>query len=54
MITTLPVVMGCKWHCRSGEGGALGMYRSDTVNSKSFVDKDFLRIKWIFQLNSTL
>ena len=25
-------------------------YRSDTVNSKPFVGKVFLRIKWIFEL----
>ena len=25
-------------------------YRSGTVNSKSFVGKDFLRIKWKFEL----
>ena len=25
-------------------------YRSGTVNSKSFVGKDFLRIKWNFEL----
>ena len=29
-------------------------YRSGTVNSKSFVGKDFLRIKWKFELNSAL
>ena len=28
--------------------------RSGTVNSKSFVGKDFLRIKWKFKLNTTL
>ena len=26
------------------------MYRSGTVNSKSFVGKDLLRIKWDFEL----
>ena len=25
-------------------------YRSDTVNSKSFVGKDFLRVKWKYEL----
>ena len=29
-------------------------YRSGTVNSKSFVGKVLLRIKWKFELNSTL
>ena len=33
----------------------MGMgYRSGTVNSKSFVGKDFLWIKWKFELNYTL
>ena len=27
-----------------------GHYRSGTVNSKSFVGKDLLRIKWNFEL----
>ena len=29
-------------------------YRSGMVDSKSFVGKLFLRIKWKFELNSTL
>ena len=29
-------------------------YRSETVNSKSFVGKLFLRIKWKFESNSAL
>ena len=29
-------------------------YRSGTVNSKSFVGKVLLRIKWKFELNNTL
>ena len=29
-------------------------YRSDTVNSNSFVCNDFLRIKWKFKLNYAL
>ena len=29
-------------------------YRSGTVNSKSFVGKVLLQIKWKFELNSTL
>ena len=34
--------------------GCLYHYRSGTVNSKSFVGKDFLRIKWKFDLNYAL
>ena len=30
------------------------IYRSGTVNSKSFVGKVLLRIKWKFELNYTL
>ena len=29
-------------------------YRLGTVNSKSFVSKDFLQIKWKFELNYAL
>ena len=34
-----------------GRGGGEGTYRSGTVNSKSFVGKVLLRIKWKFELN---
>ena len=34
--------------------GIMFMYRSGTVNSKSFVSKVLLRIKWKFKLNYTL
>ena len=32
----------------------VNIYRSGTVNSKSFVGKVLLRIKWKFELNDTL
>ena len=35
-------------------GTGLIYYRSGTVNSKSFVGKVLLRIKWKFELNYTL
>ena len=30
------------------------LYKSDMVNSKSFIGKVLLRIKWKFELNKTL
>ena len=44
------VVLGC---AKTGDFQS-GSYRSDTVNLKSFVGKDFLRIKWKFELKYTL
>ena len=32
----------------------IDLYRSGSVNSKSFVSKDFLLIKWKFELNNAL
>ena len=29
-------------------------YRSGTINSKSFISKEFLQIKWKFEINYTL
>ena len=34
--------------------GMVTVYRSGTVNSKSFVGKVLLRIKWKFELNQGL
>ena len=41
------------WDTRRGLSGGNDRlsYRSGTVNSKSFVGKDLLRIKWKFELN---
>ena len=40
--------------CNICENCKLCIYRSGTVNSKSFIGKVFLWIKWKFELNTTL
>ena len=42
------------WDTPTGKRFILFEYRSGTVNSKSFVGKVLLRIKWKFELNYTL
>ena len=42
---------GRAWTYGMWEPGYVNKYRSGKVNSKSFVGKDLLRIKWKFELN---
>ena len=52
-VTSNPFVRGGPELKLSWGSQTLG-YRSGMVNSKSFVGKDFLRIKWKFELINAL